>query len=833
MPPETHWEVPTILLAIVVMASPLLVGTVHATAAAALAAVAIIALWWHHVRSSVASPTDAIALSIPTVLFSLLTLLCVFQLLPLPPALVGLLQPTGHAAAQTSWELLVGQPLDAWRPLSMDPRATATAGLKWGCLAATCALASQITTRRRGRRRWLGLLLIAGLLSAVAGLLQSLSGTNLIMGLYEAQLRPRSLSAFVSTNHAAAFYGLIAIIAIAYALDHRRRSPLKTTLGACAAALGVFLCAYHRSDGALVALGVATFFLILYILIQIVPHDGNPRRQRITVGATLATIFALILSFILPERLQITDAAATSETSAEVRLLMARAALRGALDFPIVGSGAGSIERTLGPYLDWVALGGVTIPTIEAEPIEWVMTLGPLAALLILAAFAYTLWITLPHLFRSSGRRGPAFAACFTIYLGLLAMVHFPFTALGLALPALVAIEACLDPRRDAFYLRLSPRLFRVGLTLATILLIALFAARATLLSTNPADGVDAFDDQRTIAQLYPSDARLLSSLSLRALRDGDADAAHDLAQHAFQLHPHPQQQLLLASTLAATGDHDGAADLYADLFDDRRRHASRFFNRAQPRLHLHLPTADLRAQALADAAPSVQRRYADHLADERTPMEAIDFAQALLARDRDQADAHLILIDLYRDTDQILLADLSARALVNRDLTDADGQRPAGLMPLIDLAIEQERPSEALLFASRAFAAGQGSPELGRHVLDRLLPSTITDELSEMESLTFGLAIHHGCVPPYERSHQRLCWRAHAHLALHEGRADDALSYLRRIERLHDDPRPLAQVLAARHDCRDLARLLRRHEDTRHERTLERLLDRCVERRD
>ncbi len=834
MAPVTRWEVPTILLAILLMASPLLVGTVHATAAAALAALALMGLWWHHFRPRGSSPTPSIPLSIPSLLFSLLALVCVFQLLPLPPALVALLQPTGHAAAQTSWSLIVDAPFDAWRPLSLDPRATATAGLKWACLAATCALASQIIRRRKGRRRWLGLLLITGLLTAIAGLIQSISGTDLIMGLYEAQLPPRSLSAFVSTNHAAAFYGLMALIALAYAIDHRRRSPLKTTLGAGGAALAVFLCAHHNSDGALIALAVAAFLLTLYLLFQVVPNDGDQRRRRLTVGAALATISALIASFILPERLQLsaTDTVG-GETSAELRIHMAQAALNATLDFPFVGSGAGSIERALGPYLDWTYIGGATIPTIEAEPSEWIMTLGPLGALLIFAAYAWTLWITLPHLFRSPGRRGPAFAATVTVFLGLIALIHFPFTALGLAIPALIAIEACLDPRRDAFYLRLSRPQLRLWLIALTLLTLGLFATRATLLSTNPADGVDAFDDPTTIATLDPTDARRLASLSIQARRDGDLDRALDLARHAFELHPHPQQQLLYAASLASSGDHDAAADLYADLFDADRTHASRFYNRAQSRLPADLPTAGLRAQTLANAAPSVQQRFADHLAENHSYSAAIDYAQALIELDRDDPDAHLLLIELYRATDQILLADLSARTLVNRNLTTADGQRPAGLLELIDLSIAQDRPSEAILLASRAFASGLGTERLARHVLDRLLPSSITDDLDDMEHTLFSLAVERGCVPPYEPSHQRLCWRARAHLAVADGDTDDAQRLLRRIERLHDDPRPLADLYTAHHQCRDLARLLRRHKDSRYERSLRRQLDRCVERAD
>lgn len=832
-----HWSehVPTILLAVAVLASPLLIGGVHAGAAAAIAAVALIGLWWTLVTTDRSrGQTELWSLSIPTVGFAVMALVCLVQLVAVPTAVHRLLQPTGHEALVASWMAAFGEaPESGWHLLSLDPRQTTGHGLRWIALAAVAALATQVTVGREKRRRWMGIILVVGVVITIAGAIQYWSGTDKILGLYEAEITPRSISPFVSTNHAATFFALMALVGIAYSLDHLRRSPLRMTLGAGATAGGIVLCAAHGSDGALLALAIGVGLLGTFVITRAAPNTGNRRaRLRFAALAALGVFFVATLgSTLVPDDWTVAEEETLMDHgSAEVRLHMAGAAMEGSTDFVALGSGAGSTERVLPPYIDWHFVGTGTIPTIENEPVEWAMTLGPLAAMLALVLFGLVVGRTAPHILRRRGRRGSAVACTIAVFIGVIALFHFPFMTLGISAVAIVAIEAALDPRRDRYlYVRGTKRAFVVFALALTTALGGLLAARTTVLAPGAEQTRDVDDEEqlRRAIHLYPTDGGLFSAMSLDAGGDGDHEQALRLAQRAFEVRPHPQQEFLLAAAFAEADQRDEAALVYRSLFDaDRHRH-HHLFGWARPRLLYDLPTADLQASAAADASPLVMRRISSDLEDELGVMAAVDFALALVELRPHRADAHLQLVRLYRKADQDELAEMYARMLVARDLEDADGQRPAGLLFLLNLLRDQDRLTEARSIADRAFETGYGTPELGRAVL-KLLP----DEPSagDRHERVYEAAFDVGCTPPYERSHRQACWQAEAFFAERDGDIDGATRHLQRIERLHGNPRPLAELLARHGRCRTLAPLRREYEGSRHRRFLDQQARLCAQ---
>ena len=828
-PHQRIWDVPSILLAIAVMASPMLIGGVHALTAAGIAGLALLGLWWGLVvtpRTGVQTP--CFALSIPSLAFAAMALVCLVQLIPIPSGLYQLLQPTGMAAVEANWQLAFDESSPArWHLLSLDPHQTTTHALRWTALSAVAALASQVITDRRGRRRWLGVIIIVGALVAIAGTIQQISGTDKILGVYSAQYVPRSYSPFVSTNHAATFFGLIALVAIAYGVDHLRRSPLQASLGAVGATTGILLCAAHASDGALLALaiGVALFAVSVITWLSGRTRFGRHRVRVATIGALITFFVVTVAATFVPDKWTVVqqEDSVFAGTSFELRVHMAQAVMEGSTDFALAGSGAGSVERVLPPYLNWFEIGPATIPTIEAEPIEWALTMGPAVALLALLCFCFVVARTVPHIWRLRGRRGPATACIFAIFLAIIAMFHFPFTALGISVVAVVVIEACLDRKRDQLHLVGSRKKALIFVVALSTVVAGMLAARATVLEPGTETHLEVEDEQalRQALHRYPTDGVLWSAMSLHQRSLGKHQRALSYAERAVELRPHIQQEFLLAASLANADERQRAAEVYQSLFHQERTGAGTAASWSRRRLPTDLPTAELRATAFADASPSLWRRFLRTINDDETdPTAPIDFALALVEIRPDRPEAHLMLIERFDSADQRELAEMYTRMLIARDLEGPDGERPAGLLFLLTLLHEDERTTEARNLAHRAFDAGRASPELGRAVL-RLLPDE-PDLLDPGHERLFNAAHDIGCVPPYQRGHRQLCWQSEAFLAEIEGDIDRAATYLRRIERLHDDPRPLARLFARHRRCRDLAGLQRQYEGARYGRFID-----------
>ena len=825
----------SILLAAVVLASPLLVGGVHAGVAAGIAAGALGGLWWHLMSPSArTNPTEGYVLSIPSVLFAFLAIICLVQLLPLPRFLYGLLQPVGMAALEQNWQAIYGEPVPrGWQMISLDPRQTTGHGLRWIALFAVAALAGQLVRGRHSRRRWLGILLVAGAVITAVGLVQHLSGTNKILGIYEGELGPRSLTMFISTNHASSFFALLAIVAAGYSLDHLRRSPLRTLVGAVTAAAAIALCATHSSDGALLALATGLGILTASVILSATSDQGGLRRRVAAAIALVAFFVAAVVATTLPdewtmgaEGLPLQD-----ERGAEVRLSMARSALSAVGDAPLLGMGAGSTERSLAAYIDWELIGPATVPTVENEPAEWAATLGVIPTAVILLVFALLIFRTLPQVLRRKGRRGASLACALTVFMGVVALFHFPMMTLGIAVVWVVALEAALDPNRDRrLYVALSRRAMILLVLALTVAVGGLLGARATTLSPGPEATLEVEDEaafQRAL-RLYPTDGVLLSAKSLHLRRNAELERSLLVARQAYKLRPHPQQHYLLATTLAQAGHREEAAHLYRDLFDGGRQGSGYFFLRSMPHLLFDLPTTDLRVIAIGPTSTGRIRQINQAIVEAQGPFEAIDFNLTLAQAHPDHAPAHLELIHFYRNTGQVELAEIYARMLINRDLLGPDGERPAGLRVLMRLLDEQDRRDEARALADRAFATGHGSPELGRAVL-ALLPADPGDDDDRHRRL-FDAALEVGCVPPYDDRESALCWQARAFFAEADGDFDDARRLLDRIERLHGDPRPLGAFLARQGNCRELSSLRREYSGQRPARFLDRQAARCAE---
>lgn len=812
-PPTGLNDVSSILLAILLVASPLMIGGVHVTTAALLSFLALAGLFGTllHPRWRATTPQPV---SIPTLAMTAMAAITLLQLLPLPTFLYKLLQPQGYALLLENWQAYTTEPLpSSWHHLSTDPHRTLGAALKWLALAAIGALATEVIRDSQGRTRFFGVALIGGAIIFVVGLTQKLMGTDLILGFYQAELAPRSLATFVNTNHAGAYFGLLTLIGLCYAHDKLHRSPLLATLGLGASTFFLLVAIAHDSDGSNLAVLLGFLVLAAGLFFRSKTVQSGERKiqlRRLAIGLLLAL---LVGAFFLPERFTLnTDVEGSFQldASAETRLHFMGAALKGSLDYPLLGAGAGSVERSLAPYLDWNRLGFATVPTIESEPLEWVFTYGPLVALGLLAVFLYLLVTLAPSLTHRRGRRGRVYALGLILFLGTLSFFHFPFFTLGISAVALIGINGCLYHGIHA------SRAVKLGF--AAALLLATLST--TLLYKGPlAEGVEetlVLSDQAALEKAlfrYPTDGRLLSALSIDRAAQGQQESALALARQAHILRPHPQQELLLARMLALNGEREEAARMYRRLLSEGRRSVG-LGNSIRASLPRDLQEPALMALALEESSNDTIRRVLREVSEQRGSLEGINTALELIALDRTRAIGHTELIGLYRRADQVELAEIYARGLINLDLEDAQGQRPAGLAELIEILRHQDRHLEARNIALRAVDYGLLTPELARSLL-ALRPSGGPQEMDDADRRLFLEALREGCPSPYAtRQIQRTCWEARAYALEDSGALDEAQLLLDRLDRQYDDPRPLAVFLARQRRCRDLAALQRRHGD-------------------
>lgn len=799
-----------ILLAILLLASPMLIGGVHAITAVLIAVVATVGLGLPYFVPR-GRATGSLVVSIPTVAMGAMAVVTLMQLMPVPTVIYRVLQPEGYGYLVENYALLgEGMLGSGWHVLSTDPRATVGVALKWVALAAVSALATEVIGDSETRTRCFGVILITGGMVAVAGAVQLISDTELILGVYQAELLPSSISPFVNKNHAAGYYGLIALVGLCFAYDYLRRSPLKATLGFGASVVAMLLAMAHDSDGSNLAMLLGLSVLGGGLLFRSEVFHNKDKRPGVRGMAVGGLLLLSVGAFFLPERFEVTQENTHSvleEGSAKARLHFIGAALEGSKDFAFVGAGAGSVDRSLAPYLDWEYLGSSAVPTIENEPMEWVFTYGPVVAVLFLIAMGVWIVRLSPALKDPRGRRGKVYALALVVYLLVLSMFHFPFFTLGISVVALVAISASLNTGVEVS--RGVKAVFTLGLLAATL---GLWGLGETVLAEGVEESLEVENEEglKKAMWLYPTDGRLLSAVSLKQWRAGEVERALAMARQAYELRPHPQQEYLLARMLVEAGEVEEAAEVYGGLLSEERRQTG-LRGRVMNRLYTDLRAPELVAVALREASSEVMRRVVRQIEGDVGGIEAIEVVQALIEVDRGRADERVELIELYRRAEQVELAEMYARSLVNRNLETDEGERPAGLGELLQILSREGRLGEARGLARRALAQGVLTPKLGREVV-RWRPAEGPEAMSEEDWTLFEQAVEIGCPSPYEtRGIQRLCWEAKAFEMEGQGDVEGAEELLGRVERQYGDPRALANFLARQYRCREMAALVRR----------------------
>lgn len=338
-PPRTTWAV-EVSITLLVIGTPLAIGTVHLWPVVAMLSVATFAFAALIARGR--------RRHLPIKLFPmglLLLIACVWtglQLVPLPPGLVGALSP---GAGEVFEQVYTGTPLsDAWRPLSLSAPATALELLKLLAAALAFLVVVNYFTDRHRARRLLKAVAWSGFLVALVGFFTKLFMATQILGFYPL---PRAdvffFSTFVNPNHLAGFLLLCAPVALGLSLSAHGRQD-RALYGFMGVIMGVAVF-MSLSRGGMVALVAGLVFLMGFAATR------RARRLRHTVAVQAAVAAVLVLAgylaydAVIKELKTLGDAQAVRE---DTKIQSWSAVMPMLADHPITGIGRGAY-RTVYP----------------------------------------------------------------------------------------------------------------------------------------------------------------------------------------------------------------------------------------------------------------------------------------------------------------------------------------------------------------------------------------------------------------------------------------------------------------------------------------------------
>lgn len=165
--------------------------------------------------------------------------LALVQLIPLPPGLLKLTNPT---LAEFQAFALEPLGLARWRPSSMDPPSTWLGLGRFLSLVALAIAAYEVSRLPDVRRALVAALALSAVGIAVVGLGHWLAGAEALFGVHRFVANLNLLTPFGNTNHLAAFLSLGATLGLALAVSAKERDAmLGWGVGAAICALAVVL----------------------------------------------------------------------------------------------------------------------------------------------------------------------------------------------------------------------------------------------------------------------------------------------------------------------------------------------------------------------------------------------------------------------------------------------------------------------------------------------------------------------------------------------------------------------------------------------------------------
>ena len=297
-PEDPSGDVLRVGVLVLLGAGPLLFGAVHEPVFIPLLVGCGLAglVSWHRTRRRQAAGESVPALPGGRILVGL-HMLVLFQLLPLPPALLRILSPGSFAFYDR--QLLI-PPLTAWRPISVSPADTLRALAFLAAFSLLYATVFREFASRRWRRRLMRTVIGVGLAITVVAFVQAVSpNPRKIYGLWQPLYDWAVFGPYVNKSHYAGYVVMAAALATGAALgalDRLRKAWRDRRNGWLAlggadgntfvrwAAVVMVLVAGLVASGS--RGGVAAFALTAFVL----PFVSGRRRTTAIAVAVLATL---------------------------------------------------------------------------------------------------------------------------------------------------------------------------------------------------------------------------------------------------------------------------------------------------------------------------------------------------------------------------------------------------------------------------------------------------------------------------------------------------------------------------------------------------------------
>ncbi len=848
---------------ICIVAAPVAIGGVHFPVALGLALLGIAAFFSELQHRRRPERFRQIHISWTAIAFLVLGAVAFMQLIPFPRALHELVSPTGTGFFADGWQAAFGSEApNTWRALSLDPGQTADRAIRWVALASLCAVAANAFRSRSSWRKLVFAIFASGYVVLGIGLIQRAFGDGKLLGFYEPSVVLRQWSTFVNPNHAGVFFGFVALVGFAFAAARYQKSPIETVAGAVTGLVFMIVMTFQQSLGALMAFGAAALVLSLGIALQAAPLRALIRANRkmlrnVVLGASallLAAVAAVATLFFnggrssgLLARLEQLEAYDSFMTKLPGRVELFTGAMRGSVDFWLTGAGAGSVDRAIGPYLDWATFPRASVPTVENELAEWIFTLGMPAGLIAAGLIAWSCSRTVRRFIKLRLRSRRMLAAVSVgLYLILVAQIHFPFLVLGAGLPMVIFVVSSASHNRKSgarssnggnqdqanqpsWLTRYAPEAAAGAGVLAVVVCGMLhwgpYADPLGPLLTSPLLSGDTASDEANAraVELIPSESRLYARLSTSAKAAGEFDRALTLARRAHRLKPDELRTLFLARAAARAGDDELSHKTYGEFFSTEW-HA--IPADAISSLVRDIDTAEARAEIIAPSDRKYWWRTYDTIKLMEGPAAASGYALALAEHHPDAVNIKNMIIDAYLELEQLELAGMWAQTAIQDGLAPDEGR---GLASLIAKFIERDRHDQARAWLERAVEAGARDFTFMRYV-KRLVP-TDPEAATEQDAQLAQLANDTFCDSPLPQNHREDCWGLRAWLLERDGQLDAAQRVYERIYSRLDRPGSLANFLSRHYRCGTLDSLATKAERSHKQKGAARLFRKHAER--
>ena len=711
------------MLFAVIIAAPLLLGGVHWQVALALAVILVL-------NALVLAREKFIRIGhfpritpFSAALFGA-ALWTAIQNIPWPVALLTVLDPGRVELYSKALESGLLEQGSSWLVPSLDPGATASMSLRFLALAAAVWSVENLPSSVRRSNQLLVVVGMSSLISLLVGVVSVSVSNELFFGLYEAERNPVMGSTFVNGNQAAALSLVGTFVWVVLATSRGIKLQRYRLLFGILASLNMAGVALQHSDGMWVLGGALSVICGLYYALS---KKGAMR----SVAARVMTLALLSFGWLCAWGVGFyvrQSSEYTGRDSVLARVEMVSAALNGSVDFGVFGSGAWSMERGLSPYLQWDSVGLARIETIEAEWIEWTMTLG-WPAWFLLSAMLLVSWGGPLFVTRFTARRGASLIGIGFLALTL-AQLHFPFFMIGLGIPLMVAWTSIRErtlatrykkstvsdenktqdhPRKQgglsvvkSFFIRglsLSSRRALVGASVGLVVVMGVSCYRVL---GEPGrvmkDDIEALkgSELRELAQWMPSEPKLYVQYAheLERREESDVKAWLPLYKRAEELEPTPPYQTLYARALWLSGRHDEAQERF-NMVIQRLGHMA--YPKALMVMLSTIPEPEVRAKVLSSATPDVWKKATVAIEKVEGQVEAQAFLQELtLVLPRD-IHAHEQLLRYYVSHKQWALVQMNLSLLAFSSMDDEVMKRDVLVDLEIGLLLSQGKQEDAM----------------------------------------------------------------------------------------------------------------------------------------